>query len=293
MPWGEYIIWWDVLQFSVNSAYLYSVGQSCVQHGEDGQVGAQVRNHSAGGALQRRHGTHSSLDLQLRGHASLCLLICVLWIQSLAVFNWVSRDGPTFAPGEPQLAALWVHVTAQENVHMTHKRPWTGLLLLSYNPGDQRPFETRSAPSEAKDRFGYLPCRRYSTHTEANQLSGGSKSFIKWKGFLHESFRKINFTVSKTISHEQWSHFPTFLLWNVRSPLRLQSSEIYVTGLRLMSSKHFISLFSSRGMSYHLSGDRTPLGYLWRNVIHSRLATVLCQSRSYRATFKWGLQESM
>lgn len=86
----------------------------------------------------------------------------------------MSRDGPTFAQGEPQLAALWVRVTAQENVRMTHKRPRTGLLLLSYNPGDQRPFETRSALREAKDRFGYLPCRRHSTHTEANQLSCGS-----------------------------------------------------------------------------------------------------------------------
>lgn len=34
-------------------------------------------------------------------------------------------------------------------------------------------------------------------------------------------------------------------------------------------------LFSSWGMTYHLSGYRTPLGYLWRNVIHGRLASIL------------------
>ena len=125
-------------------------------------------------SAEREHGTHCLLDLQRWAHASLYLLICVFWVQPLAGFNWMSRDGPTFAQGEPQLAALWVRVTAQENVRMTHKRPRTGLLLLSYNPGDQRPFETRSALREAKDRFGYLPCRRHSTHTEANQLSCGS-----------------------------------------------------------------------------------------------------------------------
>lgn len=41
--------------------YLHSVWQSSVQHGEDGQVGAQVRNHSTGGALTRDMEAHCPL----------------------------------------------------------------------------------------------------------------------------------------------------------------------------------------------------------------------------------------
>lgn len=37
----------------LSNMYLHGVWQSSVQHGEDGQIGAQVRNHSTGGTLQR------------------------------------------------------------------------------------------------------------------------------------------------------------------------------------------------------------------------------------------------
>lgn len=40
---------------------------------------------------------------------------------------------------------------------MTHTRPQPGLLLLSYNPGDLRPFETCSALSGAKHSLGLVP----------------------------------------------------------------------------------------------------------------------------------------
>lgn len=47
--------------------HLHSVGQSSVQHGEDGQVCAQVRNHSTGGTLQiNSEEAHCSLELQLQ-----------------------------------------------------------------------------------------------------------------------------------------------------------------------------------------------------------------------------------
>lgn len=51
--------------------YLHSVWQSSVQHGEDGQVGAQVRNHSNGGALTRDMEAHCLL-VTVSGH--MCLL---------------------------------------------------------------------------------------------------------------------------------------------------------------------------------------------------------------------------
>lgn len=161
--------------------YLHSVWQSSVQHGEDGQIGAQIRNHSTGGTLQRDMKT-----LRVTAEASCVTVSAYLCLLNTVInFFFIERllKQRTFTQCTSQLAALWVHVTAQENVHMTHKRPRSSLLLLSYNPGDLRPFETCSARRKPKDRFGYLPWWRYSTHTKANQLSCSFWSCIIWKGF--------------------------------------------------------------------------------------------------------------
>lgn len=75
--------------------YLHSIWQSSVEHGEDGQVGAQVRNHSTRGALAKDMEAHCPLVTE---SAHLSLLNTVMSLFSL---NGHSRF--TLRPGRMRL----------------------------------------------------------------------------------------------------------------------------------------------------------------------------------------------
>lgn len=145
----------------------------------------------------------------------------------------------------------------------------SSLLLLSYNPSDVRLFETYSAPSEAKDRSGSLLCRRFSTHTVETQA---------FRVAYHERKCETEPGLSKNLTTwnhtAKWSRFAAFLLPN--STFNVADKEscclLFTAG---WTRPPCLATVSSWRMAHHLSGNWTPLRYLWRNVIHRRLASIL------------------
>lgn len=87
---------------------------------------------------------------------------------------------------------------------------------------------------------------------------------------FYEEHKLASGTVTKTISHKKNVHiFATFLQWVSACDVAEKR------GCCLVFRLNWASGFITWGRTHHLSGDRTPLGYLWRNVIHSRLTSLL------------------
>lgn len=122
--------------------YLHSVWQSGVQHGEDGQIGAQVRNHSTGRTLQRDMWAHVSYS------SSICVFLMQWFVLIFFLLNGLRLDDK--ASRSEQHCGFPLQLRRM-------------CIWLIKDP--------EATSSEAKDRFGSTPRQRYSTHTEGDQLS--------------------------------------------------------------------------------------------------------------------------